>query len=133
MNELVSKAKEAAQNAYCPYSRYHVGAALLGESGRIYIGCNVENASYGATCCAERNAVFNAVVQGERKFTAIAIYAFSETGDAELPLPCGICRQVLSQFCGGDMTITVSNDRKSRQFTLSELFPSGFEFNGGNL
>ena len=126
MNELIDKAKEAAQNAYCPYSKYHVGAALIGENGKIYIGCNVENASFGATCCAERNALYGAVAQGERHFKAIAIFAYSEIGKAGLPLPCGICRQVLSEFCGEDFDIIVANDKESKQFTLGELLPNGF-------
>ena len=127
MNELINKAKEAAQNAYCPYSRYHVGAALLGESGKIYTGCNVENASFGATCCAERSAVFNAIAQKENRFKAIAIFSFSETGEASLPLPCGICRQVLAEFCNEDFIIIAANSEESREFTLGELLPQGFK------
>ena len=126
MNELIKEAKKAAQNAYCPYSKYHVGAALLGESGRIYTGCNVENASFGATSCAERNALYGAVAQDEKRFKAIGIFAYSEAGEAGLPLPCGICRQVLAEFCSENFAVIAANDKESRQFTLGELLPEGF-------
>ena len=126
MNELIKSARAAAERAYCPYSRYHVGAALLSEGGKIFTGCNVENASYGASCCAERNAVFHGIEQGERKFKAIAIYAFSETGEADLPLPCGICRQVLAEFCDESLIIIAANEKETARFSLGELLPHSF-------
>lgn len=124
---LAQKAREAMENAYCPYSNYRVGAALLTAKGKIYTGCNIENGSYGASNCAERTAVFKAVSEGEREFTALAIFA--EEGSAP-PFPCGICRQVLSEFCRPDMAIIVFDGEKSVYNTsLEELLPYAFDFN----
>lgn len=124
---LAQKAREALENAYCPYSGYHVGAAILTADGKIYTGCNIENGSYGATNCAERTAVFKAVSEGEREFTAMAIFA--EEGSAP-PFPCGICRQVLSEFCSPDMPIIIFDGEKSVYNTsLEELLPFAFELN----
>jgi cytidine deaminase len=123
---LLNKAVEAMRNAHCPYSGYSVGAALLCADGTVFTGCNVENASYGLTLCAERTAVFTAVAAGRRDFTAIAITA---SGDA-LPSPCGACRQVLTEFCGKDFPVYVAraNDQENMQtFTLGELLPHSFE------
>lgn len=91
---LLAEADHARQSAYAPYSKFPVGAALLGRSGRVYRGCNVENSSFGLSICAERNAVFQAVAEGEREFTAIAVSA----NPGEAPSPCGACRQVLQEF-----------------------------------
>lgn len=122
---LCQKAEEALENAYCPYSKYRVGAAVLAESGKIYMGCNIENASYGATCCGERAAIFKAVSEGERRFTAIAI--FTDVGN-QPPFPCGICRQVLSEFCEADMPVIVFDGEKSvYNLILEELLPYSFE------
>ena len=121
---LVDAATSARGRAYAPYSGFEVGAALLGESGRVYAGCNVENVSYGLSSCAERNAVFRAVGDGERRFTAIAVV----TAAATPTTPCGACRQVLSEFAvGGDMDVvmvTTSGTRKTRR--LSALLPESF-------
>lgn len=122
VNELLGEATKAREQAYVPYSHFAVGAALLGESGRVYRGCNVENASFGATICAERVAATHAVSQGERRFTAIAVVA-----DAPEPAPpCGICRQVLSEF-GPDMRVILGNlTGKVVITTLGQLYPGGF-------
>lgn len=119
---LLGEAKKAREQAYAPYSRFAVGAALLGESGRIYHGCNVENASFGATICAERVAVAQAVSQGERRFTAIAVVSDS----IEPSSPCGICRQVLFEF-GSNMTVIMGNLTGSMKVTtLGQLYPGAF-------
>lgn len=123
---LCQKAAEALENAYCPYSGYRVGAAVLAGSGKIYTGCNIENASYGATNCAERTALFKAISEGERKITAIAI--FTERGN-QPPFPCGICRQALSEFCSPEMPVTVyDGDKSVYNLTFGEIFPYSFEF-----
>jgi cytidine deaminase len=117
---LIAKAMEAREKAYVPYSRFAVGAALLGKSGRVYTGCNVENASYGLTICAERAAVFKAVSEGEHDFEAIAVV--TEKGVT----PCGACRQVLMEF-GEDIQVIVANGAgEYRAFTLRELLPEAF-------
>lgn len=123
---LCQKAEEALENAYCPYSGYRVGAAVLAESGKLYTGCNIENASYGATNCAERTALFKAVSEGERKISAIAI--FTDKGN-QTPFPCGLCRQALSEFCSPDMPVIVfDGDKSVYNITFEEIFPYSFEF-----
>ena len=125
---LVSQALEARKLAYAPYSGYTVGAALLTADGHRYLGGNIENASYGATNCAERTAFFKAVSEGEREFTAIAI-AGGISGEApvEYAYPCGICRQVMQEFCRDDFVIYVVNSEQDYQrYTLKELLPFGF-------
>ena len=124
--ELVHAAKRSVENAYSPYSNYRVGAALLTPEGRIFTGCNVENGSYGATNCAERTAVFKAVSEGERRFSAIAIA--SEDGEAA-PFPCGICRQVLSEFCPPETPVLICDGNGSVCCAeLGELIPYAFDF-----
>jgi len=117
--QLVTQAMEVAGRAYAPYSRFHVGAVLVGKDGRIFSGCNVENISYGLTICAERNAVFAAVAAGCREFEKIVI-----TADTELPAsPCGACRQVLAEF-NPDLEVVLSNFRgQTETFRLSQLLP----------
>lgn len=120
---LMAMAKEAKKRAYSPYSGFSVGAALLCDSGKIYWGCNVENASYTPTCCAERVAIFSAIAEGERKFCAIAIAA-----DSAPCMPCGVCRQVMSEFCAPDFEIIFEeNTGEVGALTLKELLPYGFE------
>ncbi len=119
--EMVKLAKAISQNAYAPYSKFKVGAALLTKSDKIYLGCNVENASYSMTICAERNAVFQAIADGNKDFVAIAIYVDSEV----LFQPCGACRQVLAEFAD-DITVIVSNITSSSETTLAELLPGKF-------
>lgn len=138
---LIAKAAEAAKIAYAPYSKYHVGAALLTKSGEIFTGCNVENASYGAANCAERTAIFKAVSEGHKEFAAMAVVG----GPAELicekkdskeqrhiqfsdyAYPCGICRQVLQEFCDSEFQIIVAKTTEDyKVYALRELLPFGF-------
>lgn len=120
--ELIGIALQAREAAYAPYSRYKVGAALLGKSGRIYTGCNVENASYGASICAERTAAVKAVSEGEREFEALAVAV-----DGEEPgSPCGICRQFLAEFGTGLRLILVNLKGDCVDATLDEYLPEAF-------
>src|SRR6185503_17712959 len=114
--------RRARQRAYAPYSRFRVGAALLARSGKVFIGCNVENASYGLTICAERNAVFQAVAAGEREFAAIAIAAQSK----QALRPCGACLQVLAEFAP-KLRVIMANADQLEEFTLADLLPQGFK------
>ncbi len=125
--QLIEQANEAVQYAYAPYSRYRVGAALLTEKGDVFTGVNIENASYGATICAERVAIFKAVSVGQLKFKAIAIV----TAQGDFPTPCGMCRQVMAEFGGPDMEIILSNEEKTEVYRLEELLP--LSFTGINL
>jgi cytidine deaminase len=121
--ELVVLARQARENAYAPYSKFPVGAALLGRSGRVFTGCNVENAAYPLSTCAERTAVTKAVSEGERNFVAIAVV--TATGAT----PCGACRQILREFGGpaGDLRVIVADTAgNTRTFTIAELLPAGF-------
>lgn len=118
---LVKMAYEATKYAYTPYSNFNVGAALLGESGKVYTGCNVEIASYGATNCAERTAIFKAISEGEKKFKAIAIVSSSE----DYTFPCGICRQVIVEF-GKDIDIIIAKGYDYKVFKIDELLPHSF-------
>jgi len=132
IKNMIRMAADAKDRAYAPYSGYKVGACLKGESGAFYLGCNVENAAYGPTNCAERTAVFKAISECERKFTAITIVSNGET----LPVPCGICRQVLAEFCEPEMDVICANKYgEYRAFTLGELLPFAFtpkDLNVGN-
>jgi cytidine deaminase len=122
---LLQAAHDAARHAYAPYSRFRVGAALLDADGHIWTGCNIENASYGLTICAERVAITKAISEGVAHFTAIAIVA----SGTDRPMPCGACRQVLQEFCTTDMPVIVASDEKrgaATQFTLAELLPHPF-------
>lgn len=120
--KLVILAKDAMQHAYAPYSHFQVGAALLAKDGRVFTGCNVENASYGATNCAERTAVFKAVSEGCREFDAIAIVASS----GECIPPCGICRQVLAEFMPEGKVILDSDKTGMVTYLVRELIPLQF-------
>jgi len=120
--KLIKAAKDAAKNAYAPYSGFHVGAALATAGGSIFGGCNVENASYGLTVCAERIAAFNAVAAGEKDFLEMVIFT-----DTEIPFyPCGACRQVLSEF-NPDLKITVVWQKGSEELNLGDLLPKKFK------
>lgn len=122
--ELIEAARAARERAYAPYSRFKVGAALLGQSGRIYSGCNVENVSYGLSSCAERNAIFSAVTEGERWFSAVAVVTETTMPTA----PCGACRQVLLEFAeGGDMEVVLATlGGEQRVTSLGALLPESF-------
>jgi cytidine deaminase len=128
---LVKAALEARNNAYAPYSHFAVGASLLADDGTVFTGCNVENASYGATNCAERTAFFKAVSEGRRKFTAIAIAGGKEGREPEdYVYPCGICRQVMSEFCDGDFVVLIAkNEKDFVKLRLGELLPESFTLN----
>lgn len=128
--ELVKAAFDAMTKSYAPYSGYTVGAALLSKSGVIYTGCNVESASYSPTNCAERTAFFKAISEGEREFSKIAIVGGKQGNVTDMFMPCGVCRQVMAEFCDDDFEIIVAltpDDFKS--FTLKELLPFGFSKN----
>ena len=118
---LLNAALSARERAYAPYSKFLVGAAVLAKSGKIYTGCNIENASYGLTVCAERNALFSAVGAGEREFTALCV-----VGDTEAPIsPCGACRQVMAEF-KVPCIILANLKGDVKEYTLEELLPYGF-------
>ena len=119
--ELINKAIAAKEKAYVPYSKFHVGAAVLTEDNEIYTGCNIEIASYSPTICAERTAIFKAVSEGHRKIKAVAV-----VGDANHTFPCGVCRQVIREF-GNDATIIIANSQEDfKEFTLDQLLPHSF-------
>ncbi len=120
--ELIEISKKAQEFAYAPHSKFKVGAALLCRDGSVYTGCNIENATYGATNCAERTAVFKAVSEGKRDFTAIAITSSGK----DLTFPCGICRQVLSEFSPEIKVILEDEKGELHTFMLSELLPHSF-------
>ncbi len=126
--ELIKAAILAAQNSYSPYSNFKVGAALLTDDDKVYLGCNIENAAYGPSNCAERTAIFKAVSEGHKKFKAIAIVG-GHNGDFEnYATPCGICRQVMSEFCDKDFKIIVGNKNlEYKVYTLGELLPHSFD------
>lgn len=126
--ELIRAAIEARRRAYTPYSHYQVGAALLTEGGKLYRGCNIENAAFSPTCCAERTAFFKAVSEGETRFSAIAIVAGPEGEHLTPPTPCGVCRQVMMEFCDPETfrILLAQGPEDYRSFTLRELLPLGF-------
>lgn len=130
-SELIKEAFLARNSSYAPYSHFHVGAALLASSGKIYRGCNIENAAHTPSCCAERTAFFKAISSGEREFKAIAVVAAA----ADTPLeefeycaPCGVCRQVMVEFCDLDdfEVILAKNEEEYKIYSLNELLPLSF-------
>lgn len=124
--ELCKLAIEAMAHAYVPYSGYKVGAALLCADGTVYQGCNIENAAYSPTNCAERTAFFKAVYDGHRDFTAIAVCGGKDGVITGAFPPCGVCRQVMREFCGDDFLIYLVNEKGFETVTLSDLLPFGF-------
>ncbi|MBQ1711439.1 MAG: cytidine deaminase [Treponema sp.] len=130
--ELIEKAIKMQERSYCPYSHFHVGAALLAKDGQIFTGCNIENAAYGPSNCAERTAIFKAVSEGVKDFDAIAIVGGPEDKDGKPTIkdfcpPCGVCRQVMSEFCKKDFKIILAKSPKEyKVYTLEELLPLSF-------
>ena len=120
---LIAAAKQARQNAHAPFSNFKVGAGLRTSSGKIYGGCNVENATYGLTVCAERIAIFKAISEGERKFDAIAVVTDTDT----LTPPCGACRQLIWEFCGDVPVIMTNLKGKVDVVAMRDLFPKPFD------
>lgn len=120
--ELIEYAKKGMDQAYAPYSGFRVGAALLARSGRVYVGCNIENASYGATVCAERTAIFKAVSEGEREFDTIAVVC----SEGRKAYPCGICLQVMSEFLP-EGRILLEDPDGVQEYHLRDLLPSAFQ------
>ena len=120
--QLFRMAVKASENAYAPFSDFHVGAALLAKDGTVYTGVNIENSSYGATICAERTAMVKAISEGCREFEAIAI-----AGNGGTSWPCGICRQFMYEFCPDIRVISGENEDELKSYTLKELLPEGFK------
>jgi cytidine deaminase len=118
---LVQAARDVREHAHAPYSGFRVGAAVLTEAGNVHLGCNVENASYGATICAERAAIFAMVTSGEKDLAAVAIFV----DDAEPAMPCGMCRQVIAEF-GRDVKIVTATPARTKHSTIAELLPEAF-------
>ena len=120
---LIAAARTARENAHAPYSNFRVGAAVRAKSGRIFTGCNVENATYGLTLCAERVALFKAISEGERGFDAVAVVADTDT----LTPPCGACRQILWEFCGDAEVVLANLNGKVERYRMSALLPKPFD------
>lgn len=126
--ELIEKAIDMRNYSYAPYSKFRVGAALLAKDGKIFGGCNIENAAYGPSNCAERTAFFKAVSEGVQDFSAIVIAGGPEEGIRDFCAPCGVCRQVMAEFCEADsfLVILAKSVEEYEVYTLSELFPKSF-------
>lgn len=132
MEKIIQKALDARKKSYSPYSGFRVGAALETGDGRVFTGCNIENAAYTPTNCAERTAFFKAVSEGEREFKRIAIAGGHNDEPEEYCAPCGVCRQVMEEFCNNDFQIILARSEDDyRVYTLGELLPEGF--GPGNL
>ena len=124
--ELIKTAIEARKRAYAPYSGFFVGAALLAADGRVFTGCNIENAAFTPTNCAERTAFFKAVSEGVRAFEAIAVVGGKGEEPSEFCAPCGVCRQVMAEFCSPDFRVILGNENNQTVYTLSEILPASF-------
>lgn len=123
---LMAEALKARERSYSPYSHFCVGAALLTKNGKVYTGCNIENAAFTPSNCAERTAIFKAVSEGEREFTAIAIVGGRAGEKGGFCAPCGVCRQVIAEFCKEDFQIVLGTADEVRAYTLGELLPLSF-------
>lgn len=127
IQNLIAKAIKMLEFSYVPYSKFHVGAALLSANGTVYTGCNIENAAYGPSNCAERTAVFKAVSEGVKEFEAIAVVGGPEGIIKDFCPPCGVCRQVLAEFCNRDFKVILAKSTSEYKiFTLGELLPESF-------
>jgi cytidine deaminase len=124
--ELINKALEAMNMSYSPYSDFKVGAALLCDDGAVYTGCNIENSAFSPTCCAERVAIFKAISEGNNKFSAIAVVGGKQGRIEGFCSPCGVCRQVMAEFCGKDFTIYMFDGKDKKAYSLEELLPESF-------
>ena len=126
--ELVLKAQEAMNNSYSPYSQFKVGAALLTESGRVYAGCNIENVAFGPSICAERVAFFKAISEGEKNFSKIAVVGGKNGIISSATPPCGVCRQVMREFCSDDFEILIVRENENYdKVLLKDLLPQSFK------
>ena len=126
--DLFTLAKDTMKNSYAPYSNYNVGAVLLCKNGNIYKGCNIENASYSVTNCAERTAIFSAIANGEKEFESICVVGGKNGEITDYAMPCGVCRQALAEFCDADFKVYVGkNEEDIKEYTLSELLPYSFD------
>ncbi|MCQ2484354.1 MAG: cytidine deaminase [Clostridia bacterium] len=126
--ELCTLAVKAMENAYVPYSDFRVGAALLTKGGKVYTGCNIENASYSPTVCAERTAIFKAVSEGKREFSMIAVAGGKDGKIEKICPPCGVCRQVLAEFCKEDfIVLLVKGEGEYEKYSLADLLPLSFK------
>ena len=127
ISELCGKAAEMRTMSYAPYSKFTVGSALLTSDGKVYTGCNIENSAYGPSVCAERTAIFKAVSEGHKDFVAIAISGGPENSDSQYCSPCGVCRQVMREFCDGSFKIFLARSADDyKEFTLGALLPESF-------
>ena len=124
--ELMDLALKARENSYSPYSNFSVGAALLAKNGKVYLGCNIENSSYTPTICAERVAFFKAVSEGVKEFEAIAIVGGKTKEEGRFCAPCGVCRQVMAEFCNKDFKIILGDRHHIEEFTLESMLPLAF-------
>ena len=130
IQELIEKAISMMDHSYSPYSHFHVGAALLAKNGNVYGGCNIENAGYTPSNCAERTAFFKAVSEGCRKLSAIAIVGGLKNGECDYTYPCGICRQVIAEFAEqGCVIVVAKNKQEYRMYSVEELLPETFHLN----
>lgn len=125
--ELINKAKDAMKFSYSPYSEFKVGSALLCKNGKVFTGVNIENASFSATNCAERTAFFKAISEGEKDFCKIAVVGGKGGKITDFCPPCGVCRQVMAQFCEKDFEILLFNGEIIKKYTLEEILPVSFE------
>lgn len=125
--DLFNIAKDSMKNSYAPYSNYNVGVSLLCKNGKVYKGCNVENASYSLTNCAERTALFSAIANNEKEFEAICIVGGKNEEITDYAMPCGACRQALAEFCDEDFKVYVGiNENDIQEYTLDDLLPYSF-------